>query len=164
MQLGKVCRKNSQGAIDTLKFTGKKQGMATKFQKGTSGNPAGKPKGAKDKRTALRSLLEPHREELVKIAVEKALGGDAAALRICMDRLIAPIRSNPVQIKLTGTLTERGDAVMAALGGGTIGVDEAASLMAVIQSQARIIEADELAKRVAALEARLAEGNKHGGS
>lgn len=113
---------------------------------------------------ALRSLLDPHREELVKIAVDKALSGDAAALRICMDRLIAPIRSNPVQIKLTGTLTERGDAVMGALGEGNIGVDEAASLMAVIQSQARIIEADELAKRVAALEARLTEGNKHGGS
>lgn len=135
------------------------------YKKGQSGNPAGKPKGTKDSRTELRRLLEPHSAKLVKKVVEKALDGDTAALRICMDRLIAPVRSNPIRIgTLSGTLAERGDQVMEAIAQGSIGVEEAASLMSVIQSQARIIEADELAKRVAALEARLTEGNKHGGS
>ena len=49
--------------------------MAT-FKKGQSGNPAGKPKGAKDKRTELRELLKPHAEKLVKKAVDMALAGD----------------------------------------------------------------------------------------
>lgn len=133
------------------------------FQKGKSGNPSGKPRGAKDKRTALRSLLEPHREALVKVAVDKALGGDGAALRICLDRLIAPIRGNPVSIgNLSGTLSERGDQVMEAIANGNISAEEAASLMSVIQMQARIIEADEFDKRLAAVEKSLAEGGKHG--
>ncbi|CAJ0691643.1 hypothetical protein KXR69_16090 [Ralstonia holmesii] len=50
------------------------------FQKGQSGNPAGKPKGAKDKRTALRELLQPHAEQLVQKAVKLALDGDTTAL------------------------------------------------------------------------------------
>jgi len=58
------------------------------FKKGESGNPAGRPKGTKDRRTELRGLLEPHAEELVAKAVELALAGDVTALRICMDRLI----------------------------------------------------------------------------
>ncbi|MDQ3566413.1 MAG: hypothetical protein M3436_20840 [Pseudomonadota bacterium] len=39
-------------------------------------NPNGKPKGAKDKRTALRALLETHSEALAQKAVELALEGD----------------------------------------------------------------------------------------
>ncbi|HZW86428.1 MAG TPA: DUF5681 domain-containing protein [Gallionella sp.] len=123
------------------------------FKKGQSGNPSGKPRGARDKRTELRLLLEPHREALVQLVVDKALAGDGAALRICIDRLIAPVRSNPVRIEnFTGTLAERGEAVIAAIGKGELGIDEASALMSVLQSQARIIEASELDARIAALE------------
>lgn len=133
------------------------------FQKGKSGNPAGKPRGAKDKRTELRSLFDQHREELIQVVIDKAKAGDATALRICLDRLIAPMRSNPIRIgKLSGTLSERGDQVMEAIAQGSIGVDEAASLMSVIQSQARIIEAVELDKRISALEKALENGGKYG--
>lgn len=134
------------------------------FQKGKSGNPSGKPKGAKDKRTALRSLLEPHRDALVKVAVDKALGGDATALRICLDRLIAPVRGNPVDIgNFSGTLVERGEQVLEAVGRGSISAEEAAALMSVINSQARIIEATDLDRRLSALEKAI-EGGKHGNS
>lgn len=34
------------------------------FKAGESGNPAGRPRGSRDKRTRLRSLLEPHGELL----------------------------------------------------------------------------------------------------
>jgi hypothetical protein len=70
----------------SLKFTGNYQAMA-QFQAGQSGNPRGKPRGAKDKRTGLRALLQPHADALVKKAVDLALGGDTAALRLCLDRL-----------------------------------------------------------------------------
>ena len=133
------------------------------FKKGQSGNPAGKPKGARDKRTALRSLLEPHREALVKIAVDKALAGDGAALRICLDRLIAPVRGNPVRIgNLTGSLAECGEQVLMAIVEERISPAEASELMAVIQMQARIIESSELDKRISALEKALENGGKHG--
>ena len=42
------------------------------WEKGESGNPAGRPAGIKDKRTAMRELLLPHAEELVAKVVEMA--------------------------------------------------------------------------------------------
>lgn len=137
--------------------------MTGRFQKGKSGNPSGKPKGAKDKRTELRSLFEPHRKALIKTAVDKALSGDTTALRICIDRLVAPVRGNPANIcNFSGTLSERGERVMEAIAQGSISAEEAAALMSVIQMQTRIVESDELEKRLLALEKALATRGKHG--
>ncbi|WP_059723608.1 DUF5681 domain-containing protein [Burkholderia cenocepacia] len=127
----------------------------TRFRKGESGNPAGKPKGARDKRTALRELLQPHAADLVQKAVELALAGDTAALRICIDRCIPAVKAKdePINIAgLTGSLANQGKTVVAAMAAGTITPDEAAAVMAVISAQAKIVEADELEKRIAALE------------
>ena len=127
---------------------------------GHSGNPAGKPRGAKDKRTALRELLQPHSEKLIGKVVELALIGDTTALRICIDRLIAPIRSKdtPVSIgKLDGSSSEKGLTVINALADGCITPDEAATIMQVISAQTRIVQIDEFEKRIAALEARQIE-------
>jgi len=63
------------------------------FQKGQSGNPSGRPKGAKDKRTELRELLQPHAPALIEKAVEMALDGDTTALKMCLDRIIPAMRS-----------------------------------------------------------------------
>ena len=133
------------------------------FQKGKSGNPAGKPIGAKDKRTALRSIFEQHKDELIKIVINKAKDGDSTALRICLDRLVAPVRSNPVRIEsFTGTLTERGEAVMAAIAAGGITAEEGSTLMSMLQAQARLVEATTLDERIAALEKQL--GGERGNS
>lgn len=128
-----------------------------RFKSGQSGNPAGKPIGAKDKRTALRGLLQPHADALVKKAVELALAGDTTALRICIDRCIPTIKAKdaPIGISgLTGSLAEQGQAVLSAMAAGEITPDEANSVMAAIAAQVRIVEADELEKRIAALEER----------
>lgn len=134
-----------------------------KFKQGESGNRAGRPRGAGDKRTALRSAFESKKNELIQVAIDKALSGDTTALRICLDRLIAPMRSNPVRIEgFAGTLAERGEAVMAAIAAGSISPSEGADLTAMLQAQARLVEAASLEARIAALEQRL-EG-KHGGN
>lgn len=129
----------------------------TQFKKGQSGNPAGKPKGARDKRTALRELLQPHAADLVAKAVELAKAGDTTALRICIDRCIPAIKAKdaPVDLpELTGSLAEQGQAVMRAMAAGRITPDEANAVMQVISAQARIIEVDELEKRLADLESK----------
>ncbi len=129
--------------------------LAGKFTKGQSGNPNGRPKGLEDKRVALRLLLVPHTEKLIKKAVSLALNGDTTALRICIDRLIPPIRAKdtPVSIgKLEGGLADQGRVVLDAVSSGRITPDEAGGLMQVISAQARIVEVDEIEKRVAALE------------
>lgn len=63
------------------------------FKPGQSGNPAGRPKGAKNRSTELRSLLEPHAPALVEKAVQMALEGDTVALKLCLDRIIPTMRS-----------------------------------------------------------------------
>jgi len=46
---------------------------------GSSGNPAGRPKGSYDKRAELRELLKPHADDSVEKAVDPALAGDTVA-------------------------------------------------------------------------------------
>lgn len=127
----------------------------TSFKPGKSGNPAGRPKGAKDKRTALRDLLQPHAKDLVKRAVELAKAGDTTALRICLDRLMPPLRAREQTVEiagLKGSLTEQGEAVLKAMAAGEITPGESATLLQALAAQARVTEVDELEKRVAALE------------
>jgi hypothetical protein len=57
------------------------------FKKGRSGNPAGKPKGARHRATvAAEALLDGEAEGLTRKAIEMALAGDGTALRLCLDR------------------------------------------------------------------------------
>jgi polyhydroxyalkanoate synthesis regulator phasin len=125
------------------------------FKKGKSGNPAGRPKGIADKRTALRALLVPHAEKLIDMAVSLALAGDTAALRICIDRLIPPIKAKDAAVAmpgLKGGLSEQGQEVLSELAAGRLTPDEASTVMQTVAAQARIVEVDELVKRVRALE------------
>jgi Family of unknown function (DUF5681) len=126
-----------------------------KYSKGTSGNPAGRPKGIVDSRTALRSLFEPKSRALVSKAIDLGLAGDQTMLRACLDRIVPPIKSkgDPVNLDLEGSPSEQGKAVLEAVGDGIITPDEGATIMQAIASQARIIEVDELEKRIAKLEA-----------
>ncbi len=126
-----------------------------KFQKGRSGNPAGKPCGARDKRTELRRLLEPSQRKLVKKAIALALAGDTTALKLCLDRLQAPLRprDDVVSVKFKGaSLTERADSIFAAIAAGHLSPEQGSRLLDALAACARIREVDELEKRLAALE------------
>jgi hypothetical protein len=132
------------------------------FKKGKSGNPTGRPRGVPDRRTELRKLLEPHAEKLVRKAVTLALKGDVGALRLCLERLIPAIKTRdaPVEIgPLFGSLAAQGRTVFAAVAEQRLSPDQAATLMQALAAQARILEVDELEKRVAQLEeTRAADG------
>lgn len=131
-----------------------------KFQPGQSGNPGGKPKGAKDKRVALRELLQPHAEKLIKVAVDLALMGDGAALKICMDRLVAPIREEPIHVtvpKITGPddCVKAQAAVLNAVAAGQMLPGEGQVLSGLIDAQRRAYETSHLAKQLADIQADL---------
>jgi hypothetical protein len=133
------------------------------FEKGKSGNPEGRPKGIKDKRLAFRALFEPHAKAIVEKVIELAKTGDTAALRICIDRLVPPIKAKDMPVEIDGFeggLADQGRTVLAALSQGRITPDEASTLMQTVAAQARITEVDELEKRVADLEARNSQGGK----
>jgi len=121
------------------------------FKKGESGNPDGRPKGSKDKRTQYRELFEPHADDLIQKAIDLALAGDTACLKMCIDRLVSPFRAKDATITLddiTGTLTEQGEKIITAMGNGELSPSDASSMLS------GIIEIEELEKRVSDLEAR----------
>ena len=62
-----------------------------RFAKGRSGNPGGRPRGSINRSTrAAQLLLDGEATALSRKAVELALAGDPTALRLCLDRTVAP--------------------------------------------------------------------------
>jgi Family of unknown function (DUF5681) len=103
-------------AADSLQITAKtaSRGPGRPFVKGQSGNPAGRPKGLKNRKTLVAELfLEGEADKLARKAVELALDGNEAALRLCLDRLIAPRRERSVRFALPPL--ERADDIAAAM-------------------------------------------------
>lgn len=138
--------------------TGGKQ-TGSKFKPGQSGNPAGRPRGARHKTTlAIEALLEGQHEALTNKAVEMALAGDTVALRLCLDR-IAPARKDvPIafdlpSIKTAADTVEASSSLLSAVAAGEVTPDEAGRVMALLTAHKSLVEATDLEQRLEALEA-----------
>lgn len=135
--------------------TGEIQG---KFRKGQSGNPAGKPKGARHKTTlAVQALLDGEAEALTRKAVELALAGDITALRLCLERIAPARKDSPVSIELppmasTLDATETMSAVLAAVANGDITPSEGSEISKLVDCYIRTIEAHDFDKRLKEIE------------
>src|SRR5258706_14663563 len=104
------------------------------FQKGESGNPAGRPRGARNKRTLLAEhLLEGDTEAIVRTMIDRAKEGDMAAVRLCVDRICPRLTDRPAGFDLP-PLTRAADAppamaaIALALADGDLPASEAADL------------------------------------
>ncbi len=135
-----------------------KQG-GTQFQPGQSGNPNGRPKGSRNAATlALESLLDG--EALTRKAVELALTGDIAALRLCLDRILPPRKDRPVSFEMP-TIDTAEDAkaasaaLLAAVAAGSLTPSEAAEIGKLVDSHVKAIETTEVLARMDKLEKRL---------
>ena len=99
----------------------------------------------------------PHAAELVAKLVDMAKAGDTTTLRICIDRLIPPpkAKDDPLTLPAMGdSLAANGKAILQELAEGRLSPDEAQAAMSVIVAQARIVEIDDIDKRLKALEER----------
>jgi Family of unknown function (DUF5681) len=84
-----------------LQIRAKRAGRGRPFEKGRSGNPAGRPRGSTNRATkSAVAMLDGEAEALTRKAVELALGGDASALRLCLERIVGPRRGRPVELAL----------------------------------------------------------------
>ena len=73
------------------------------FEKGRSGNPAGRRRGSRNRATlAAAVLLEGESEGLTRKAVELALAGHPVALRLCIERILPVCRERAVRLALPG--------------------------------------------------------------
>ena len=121
------------------------------------GNP-GRPQGARHRATmAALALLGDEAETLTRKAVGMALGGDATALRLCLERIVPPRRDAPVAFALpavqsAGDAAKAAGAVLGAVAGGDLTPTEGTHIMGLIEVYRRALETTELEARVAALE------------
>ena len=130
------------------------------FQKGESGNPAGRPRGARNKRTLLAEhLLEGDTEAIVRTMIERAKEGDMAAVRLCVDRICPRLTDRPAGFDLP-PLARAADAPLAmaaiaqALADGDLTAAEAADLGKFVASFVHAVEKADIEKRLGHLEAR----------
>jgi Family of unknown function (DUF5681) len=128
------------------------------FQKGESGNPAGRPRGSRNRATLLmESLLADDAEAIGRKAIEMAKQGGMAAIRLCMDRLSPPRKGEPVAFDLP-PLEKPADSVAAAakiaaaVAAGELTPSEAAELAKVIDVYVRAIETKAFDERLTKLE------------
>lgn len=129
-----------------------------KFKKGQSGNPAGKPKGARHKTTmALQALMDGEGEAITRKAIEAAKEGDMTAIRLIMERVLPARKDSPVTFKLT-PLTSADDAsramaeLLAAVARGKITPSEANEAAKIINLYIDALRTNELEKRIQHLE------------
>ena len=117
-----------------------------RFLKGASGNPLGRPPGIMNQATRDAAvLLGGEAGALTRKAIELALAGDIAALRLCIDRIIAPQREQPVAFAMppigtAGDLAAAATALTVAAAAGAMTPGDAASLAQVLEAHARISE------------------------
>jgi hypothetical protein len=128
------------------------------FEKGKSGNPAGRRTGSLNKTTAAAAaLLAGESEALTRKAVELALVGDPTAMRLCLERILPACRERTVNFALppnesAADIAAAMKAVTSALADGAITPGEAATIAAVVDTFVRAIETSDFDRRLQLME------------
>jgi len=137
------------------------QKQKSRFQKGQSGNPSGRPKGALNKTTrAVQALLDGEAESLTRKAVELALDGDITALKLCLDR-VSPCPkdrtvsfSMPEDISRAESLPQITSHILKSVACGELTPSEGERLSGIVTAHAKALELHDIEARLAALEQR----------
>ncbi len=130
------------------------------------GNP-GRPLGARHKATlAAEAILDGEAEALTRKAIEKALEGDATALRLCLERIVPARKDRPITFELPkiDSVAESAQLMNALLGAVAIGdvtPAEAAEISKLIESYVKTLGVSDLEVRLKALEERITGNDKH---
>ncbi len=128
------------------------------FERGRSGNPAGRRTGSRNKTTAAAAaLLAGELEALTRKAVELALVGDPTAMRLCLERILPACRERTVNfvlppIESAADIAAAMKAVTSALADGAITPGEAATIAAVVDTFVRAIETSDFDRRLQLME------------
>jgi hypothetical protein len=124
----------------------------------------GRQRGSRNKATlALQEMLGQHAEALVKKCVVMAMQGDTTAMRLCIERLLAPRKQSPVKFKLPPitTIAELAQAqitMLETLSRGQLTPAEVETIGNLFENRRRMMETEDFAARLQALEQRDREG------
>ena len=124
-----------------------------KFEKGISGNKAGRPSG-KTPFYMLRKCIADDMPAIINTLVDLAKDGDVQAAKVLLDRVCPTLKPQamPISLPVNGTLTEQGNEIIRATMSGQIAPDIGSQLITALANQAKIVEIDELTRRIEALE------------
>ena len=137
---------------------GKQRGRP--FGTGTSGNPAGRPKGARNRTTiAVEEILDGEAEAITRKAIEMAKAGDTVALRLCLERIAPPRKERAVRfdlppIETAADAVKASAALVAAVAAGELTSSQAAELGKLVEAVVKAIEATDIVERLERLETR----------
>ena len=131
----------------------------TSFQKGQSGNPAGKRLGSGNHATRmLDELMDGEAEAIGRVAIAEAKAGNPAVLKLIFDRIAPPRKDRHLAFELppietSADLTRATGALLAAVAEGELTPSEAAELGKLVDAHVKAIEVTDIQDRLARLEA-----------
>jgi hypothetical protein len=126
-----------------------------RFGPGCSGNPAGKRPGTRNRANVLAELLrEGEAEAIGRQMIDKAVAGDAAAVRFCAERLIPRPRGRAIQLDVpegespAGEVVATFNAALRAMAAGEITPGEALTVARVLEGRYRVLRAWQLEQKL----------------
>ena len=126
------------------------------WKPGESGNSAGRPRGVGEV-AALRAAIKPAMPELLQRVMLQAMAGDTTAQRLLLERVFPALKPQAaevaVEMQATGSLLDKGDAILQAVAAGDIPPDIGSQLIAALGQLGALKKIDELEERLRALEA-----------
>jgi hypothetical protein len=133
----------------------KRKPPAAAWKPGQSGNPNGRAKGSINAATRLRKMIDV--EGIITKLQSAALTGDVQSARTLLERALPPLRAiaEPVSVPAAAaaeTPTDKAKAIMDAIASGTIPPDIGAQIITALGAMVRVVEIDDLEKRISALE------------
>lgn len=125
----------------------------SKYNKGVSGNPSGRPAG-KTPGAKLRKAIEERSDDILQAVIESAIAGDMSACKMLLDRITPSLKpiAQSIFLPVNDSLAGQGSEVIKATMVGQIPPDIGSQLISALAAQSKIIEIDELTKRIEALE------------
>lgn len=133
------------------------------FERGQSGNPAGRPRGARNSSTLLaQALVADATDELVQRFIAEARNGNMPALLLAIKRILPQCRPPPLQFKLP-TLESPADAsrainsILAGLAAGELTESEVKTLIGLVETYLKVHSETETDRRLTAIEEKIAE-------
>jgi hypothetical protein len=128
----------------------------SRWKKGTSGNPAGRKPGT-GQIGKLRESIAKEVPAVLDAMVAKAREGDVGAARLLLERAIPALKpvEQPIVMPMPGgTLTEHGRTTLQAVATGELAPGQGAALLSAIGNLARLVDVEELARRIEEIELR----------